>query len=106
MQLSGYGQHFRAQVVKSTLNAYDKIIEKDKNTIEPLYRNRNYKRIERVEDKRTNKAKWYNGKEHNENVILFPATPRIELKRRMKAVIDWLMSQNHTYTHTNIVCMT
>ena len=36
MQLSGYGQNFRAQVVKSALNAYDKIIEKDENNIETL----------------------------------------------------------------------
>ena len=88
MQLSGYGQNFRAQVVKSALNAYDKIIEKDENNIEPLYRNRNYKRSERVEDKRTKKAKWYKGKEQNETVIFIPATLRSELKRIMKEVID------------------
>ena len=88
MQLSGYGQNFRAQVVKSALNAYDKIIEKDENNIEPLYRNRNYKRIERMEDKRTKKANWYKGKDQNETVIFIPATPRSELKTRMKEVID------------------
>ena len=44
--------NFRAQVVKSALNSYDKILEKDENDIEPVYRNRNWKKIERVEDKK------------------------------------------------------
>ena len=33
LSLSGYGQNFKAQVVKSALHAYDKMIEKDKNNI-------------------------------------------------------------------------
>ena len=33
-------------------------------------------------------ANWYKGKDQNETVIFIPATPRSELKRRMKEVLD------------------
>ena len=89
------------KTISCSYNAYNKIKEKDENNIEPLYyTNRNDKRIERVEDIRTKKAKWYKVKEQNGTVIFIPTTPlgvaRIkitvsfccELKRKMKEVIE------------------
>ena len=88
MQLSGYKKNFRAQVVKSALHAYDKMLQKDKQGIEPLHRNRNWKRIERIKNKRSKKENWFKGKENNEIVIFVPTTPKSELKKRLKKVID------------------
>ena len=37
MQISGYDEVFREQVVTSALKAYNEMIEKDQQGIEPLY---------------------------------------------------------------------
>ena len=84
MQFSGYTEMFRAQVVKSALCAYDKMVEKDERGEEPLYRPREWRRVERAEERRKKKGDWFkgSGKKKNESVIFVPSTPRGELRRR------------------------
>ena len=83
MQFSGYQESFRGQVVKSALDAYDKMIARDQQGEEPMYRPRNWKRVERAEARRMKKSEWFRGKGgKNESVIFVPATPGSELKKR------------------------
>ena len=42
MQYSGYHRRFRTEVVRSALNAYDKMVERDEEGVEPLYRPRGW----------------------------------------------------------------
>ena len=88
MQFSGYDKRFRTQVVRSALNAYDKMVEKDANGEEPMYRPRSWKRIERAKSRRAKMSEWFKGGgQGNETVIFVPATPDSELKRRYQKVI-------------------
>ena len=77
MQFSGYDKRFRTQVVQSALSAYDKMLEKDAKGEEPLYRPRDWKRVERAKCRRAKKGEWFKGGEQgNETVIFVPATIR------------------------------
>ena len=88
MQFSGYDKRFRTQVVRSALNAYDKMVEKDANGEEPMYRPRSWKRVERAKNRRAKMSEWFKGGgQGNETVIFVPATPDSELKRRYQKVI-------------------
>ena len=88
MQFSGYDKRFRTQVVRSALNAYDKMVEKDANGEEPMYRPRSWKRVERAKSRRAKMSEWFKGGgQGNETVIFVPATPDSELKRRYQKVI-------------------
>ena len=48
---SGYNYKFRKEVLDSTLKAYKKIIEDDKNGIKPIYRSRDWNLEERQKQK-------------------------------------------------------
>ena len=53
MQFSGYQERFREEVVKSALDAYDKMVDKDQQGEEPMYRTRDWKKRT---SKRTSKS--------------------------------------------------
>ena len=89
MQFSGYNKKFRTQVVKSALKAYDKMVEKDEQGEEPLYRPRGWKMVERARCRRAKKGDWFKGgKQKNETVIFVPATPGGELRKRYQKLIS------------------
>ena len=75
-------KRFRTQVVKSTLSAYDKMVENDEQGEEPLYRPGGWEMIERANcSRRAKKGGWFKrGKQSNETVISVPATPGGELR--------------------------
>ena len=50
MQFSGYTAKFRAEMLKSGIQAYDKMRENDKKKFVPLHRTRKWKQKEREED--------------------------------------------------------
>ena len=88
MQFSGYQESFREEVVKSALDAYDKMIDKDQQGEEPMYRTRDWKKVERAKARRKKKSEWFKGAEgRNESVIFVPATPGSELKKRYMETI-------------------
>ena len=82
MQFSGYTAKFRAEVLKSGIQAYDKMRENDKKKKVPLHRPRKWKQQEREEEKRYKRENWYR-RGNNDSVIFIPATPKGELKRRL-----------------------
>ena len=89
MQFSGYTETYRAQVVRSALKAYDEMVNKDQRGEEPLYRPRDWKRVERAEERRTKKGEWFKGSGSKyETVIFVPATPGSELKKRYMETIE------------------
>ena len=87
MQFSGYNIKFRAEVLRSGIQAYNKMKENDTKKIVPLHRPRKWKQQEREKQKRSKKENWYR-KGNHESVIFIPATPNGELKRRMTKKIQ------------------
>ena len=61
MQYSGYHRRFRTEVVMSALNAYDKMVKRDEEGVEPLYRPRGWNEVERAKRRRAKKGDWFKG---------------------------------------------
>ena len=81
MQFSGYDQRFRSEVVKSALQAHKKILSQDEKGEKPLYRPKEWNRIEREKNRRAKKGTWFK-KGGYESVVFIPATPKSELKKK------------------------
>ena len=89
MQFSGHDKKMRGEVIRSALNAYDIIKEKHEKGVEPMYRPKGWKKVEREKKKKEKKRTWFRGKDRkNESVIFLPATPGSILRRRYKEIID------------------
>ena len=86
MQFSGHNQTYRAQILKSALAAYDKIVRKDAEGIEPMYRPKDWNRETREEDKQKKRENWFK-RGGAETVIFVPNTPNSELKKRYQKEI-------------------
>jgi len=87
MQVSGYDHQFRLDILKSSMNAYDKMIELDKNNDVKLYRRREWKRNLRRREKDEKAKKWYM-KGGYESVMFISATPNSELRKQMQNTIN------------------
>ena len=81
LKYSGYDQRFRTEVVRSALKAYNRMIELDASGEQPLYRLREYKRLERAHERQGMRESWYR-KGGFDTVIVVPATPGSQLKNR------------------------
>ena len=58
MKNSGHKQNYRIQILKSSLNAFEKILEEDKNGTKPLFRDRNWNKEKRLQQKENKKNNW------------------------------------------------
>ena len=81
LQYSGYDQTFRTDVVRPALNAYTRLIELDASDETPLYRRREWRKLDRAREKRRKGENWYK-KGGFDTVIFIPATPGSQLKHR------------------------
>ena len=80
--------------MKSALDAYDRMMDKDQQGEEPMYRTRDWKKVERAKARIKKKREWFKGAEgKNESVIFVPATPGSELKKRYMETIKEDRSQ-------------
>ena len=80
MQYSGYDKIFRYQVVKSAINAYVKIREKEELGIRPIHRPKEWKKEERRKEKEQKRKDWYKGG-GLDSVVFIPTTPSSQLKK-------------------------
>ena len=72
---------------KSALDAYEKMIDQQEE--EPMYRTKDWKRVERAEARRKKKSEGFKGAERkNESVIFVLATLGSELKKRYMETIN------------------
>lgn len=89
MQFSGYNYNSRKQIPHSALYNYKSIVEKNKTGECPMYREKEWKKIERNKKKQQQKTKWYKKRKTNYKSIIFvPATPKSELQKRYSKVIN------------------
>ena len=80
MQLSGYNQAFRCDVVRSAINAFEIMMENEKRGIRPIHRPKEWHKAERLEQKEKKKKDWYK-QGGFDSIIFVPSTPDGELKR-------------------------
>ena len=79
LQYSGYDQKFRAEVVRSALKAYNHLVELDASSEQPLYRPREWRRLERAQERRKKRESWYRTGGFNTEIFV-AATPESQLK--------------------------
>ena len=63
------------------MKAYNRMIELDASGEQPLFRPREWKRLERAQERRGKRESWYRKGEFD-TVIFVPATPRFQLQNR------------------------
>ena len=103
---SGYDEKFRLEVLKSSLNGYDKIIEDDEKGIKPVYRNKEWKEKNNWSRKKIlKKENWWKGKNEikNKSVIFVPATPGSELIKMFKEVEKEQRKENKNTMNFEII---
>ena len=83
MQLSGYGQKFRTEVMKSALQAYDNLLDAEVRGERPLYRPRTWNMLERENQRRAKKLNWYR-RGGDEALMIIPKTPDSRLLKMYK----------------------
>ena len=84
---SGYNLKFRLEVLKSALNAFDKMVADDENGIKPLYRNREWNSEERREAKFKKKFNWWNSEKSKiqyTSVLFVTPTPGGVLAKELR----------------------
>ena len=89
LQFSGHDARFRMEIVKSALKAYDNIKKLDACVKKPMYRTRQWRQVDRAEEKRKKRDNWYK-KGGYESVIFVPAKPRSALKQRYEEEVNYV----------------
>ena len=90
MKNSGYSSHYRAQILKSAINAFEKMLEEDRNGSKPLYRTREWNRENRMNNKENRKINWYKNDKNEEtertytSILFVPPTPGSGLLKELK----------------------
>ena len=80
---SGYGEQFRAEIVKSGLAGFNKILESDRAGTRPIYRSKGWNVSSRRVEKRRKCKNWLGP--FWKSCIFVPPTPGSELKKIMQA---------------------
>ena len=94
MQFSGYNEEFRKDVVRSAITAYEKIKRRVEKGERPLYRTKEWRKKDRVKEKRIKKDNWYkkrgkckNDKDYKSVMFVQPTKGSI-LKKKYEEVIE------------------
>ena len=80
--LSGYSKTFRAEILRSGLQGYDKMVDADKQGTRPMFRPKEWRKSSRWLEKRKKKKGWHGP--FWKSCIFVPSTPGSELKKRMQ----------------------
>ena len=97
LQFSGYGEKFIKEIVRSAINAFEKIKRRVKKGERPFYRTKEWRKKERAKEKRKKKNTWYmenkresqNGSSGDFKSVLFvQPTKNSVLKKKYEEVIE------------------
>ena len=87
MQFSGYVKKFRAEIIRSALNAYEKLRRAETDGERPLYRPKTWKTLEREKERKEKKNNWYK-KGGYDSVMFVPATPGSVLMKKYRNEVE------------------
>ena len=83
LRSSGYDRKFRAEVIRRSKKAFEKIIEKDSSGEVPMYRDR--ETLEKLKSEKLKRGSWWNrGSVKYSSVVFIPATPGGILAKQMR----------------------
>ena len=74
---SGYSVKFRKDILNSAFNAFDKMLKDNETGVEPLFRNREWNKEQRVKLKQDRKLNWYKNSKSKidyQSVLFVPVT--------------------------------
>ena len=80
---SGYSEAFRAEILKSGIQGYNKILKAERDGTRPMYRPKGWMESARWLEKRRKKNNWLGS--FWKSCIFIPPTPGSELKKQMQA---------------------
>ena len=86
MQASGYDHQFRLEILKSAINAHNKMKEEEREG-KKIYRKREWRRDERRQEREKRKKNWYTKGEYK-SVLFIAATQNSELAKKLQEEID------------------
>ena len=82
-----YPQRYRRDALCRSLRIYDKMVEDDITGQRPLYRPKEYERIQRRQQKQMKKANWSNRGSYIAPIFVAP-TPNGDLARELKEIAE------------------
>ena len=105
MKISGYNERYRHNIIQSSLLGWEKQKENDRNGIRPLYREKNWNRISRQQEKEKKSTQWYKEKgEYSYSFPIFcPQTPNSKLLIRWKRVAGEVRKSSRGKVNARIV---
>ena len=87
MQASGYKHKFRFEIIKSGVDAYEKINKEVNRGLRPLRKKKEWKYIERKIKKQKQRKEWHK-KDGTEAVLFIPNTPDSKLAKLIRNRIE------------------
>lgn len=90
MKMSGYNEHYRHNIIISALAGWNRQKENDRRGIKPMYRDKNWNKIERIKSKEKKAAHWFRkgGETDYDFPIFCPCTPDSKLLNRWRKVAE------------------
>ena len=87
LQNSGYPKEYRKEILVSGKKAWDEMVKAEMDGTKPVYRARKWREEERREKKKRAVDTWFT-KGGFESMIFVPATPGMELKKKIQKEMD------------------
>ena len=85
LRASGYSEHDRYQILHSGITSYNNLRKKEESGERPFFRNRQYQRNKRNEEKAAKKGSWFKTAENKYTTVFFvPPTPQSKLLKMLK----------------------
>ena len=71
MKNSGHSEQYRKQILDSTLYAFEEMIEADQSGKRPLYRDKNWQKELRKDEKAQKRLNWYRNRGNDSNGVVY-----------------------------------
>ena len=84
MKDSGYSEQIRQEIIEGGVKGYENQLERALAGVCPLYRPREWNRVERDSKKKLKRVAWYKAADA---VLFLPPTPRSELAKMMEEIL-------------------
>ena len=84
MKNSGHSEQFRKQILDSSYNAYQEMVKADQSGEKPFYRDKNWQKDLRKNEKNKKRLNWYKSYGKNQKVqyttVLFVPSAKVNMK--------------------------